>query len=71
MACKRKVKNTGDKRYGGPEYETLAALGSVCGVGDLDAVCRGHELCNAMGIDTIGAEVQPWPLPWNFAKRAF
>ena len=55
VACKRKVKNTGDKRYGGPEYETLAALGSVCGVGDLDAVCRGHELCNAMGIDTIGA----------------
>jgi aldehyde:ferredoxin oxidoreductase len=55
VACKRKVNNTKEKRYGGPEYETLAALGSLCGVGDLDAVCKGHEICNAMGIDTIGA----------------
>jgi aldehyde:ferredoxin oxidoreductase len=55
VACKRRVTNTTEKRYGGPEYETLAALGSMCGVGDLDAVCLGHELCNAMGLDTVGA----------------
>jgi len=55
VACKRKVNNIAEKRYGGPEYETLAALGSMCGVGDLDAVCLGHELCNAMGLDTVGA----------------
>lgn len=55
VACKRKVKNTTEKRYGGPEYETLAALGSMCGVGDLDAVCKGHERCNALGLDTVGA----------------
>ena len=33
--------------------ETLAALGSCCGVGDGVAVSKGHELCNAYGIDTI------------------
>lgn len=54
VACKRRVNNTEEKRYGGPEYETLAALGSMCGVGDLDAVCRGHERCNALGLDTVG-----------------
>jgi len=54
VACKRRVNNTNEKRYGGPEYETLAALGSMCGVGDLDAVCKGHERCNALGLDTVG-----------------
>jgi len=42
-----------DPRYGGPEYETLAALGSYCGVSDLAAICYANQLCNMMGIDTI------------------
>lgn len=42
-----------DPAYGGPEYETLAALGSNCGVGELDYVCLGNELCNRYSIDTI------------------
>jgi len=42
-----------DPRYGGPEYETLAALGSYCEVDDLAAVARANALCNAYGIDTI------------------
>jgi len=42
-----------DATYGGPEYETLAALGSNCGVDDLEAVVRGNALCNAYGLDTI------------------
>lgn len=42
-----------DPDYGGPEYETLAALGSNCGIGDLKAVCKGNELCNAFSLDTI------------------
>jgi len=46
-----------DSRYGGPEYETLAAFGSCCGVGDLDAVCKAHERCNALGLDTISTGV--------------
>ncbi len=44
-----------DPLYGGPEYETVATLGSYCGIGDLSAVCKGNELCNMYGIDTISA----------------
>jgi aldehyde:ferredoxin oxidoreductase len=39
--------------YGGPEYETIGALGSNCGVDDLRAISRANELCNAYGLDTI------------------
>ena len=42
-----------DPRYGGPEYETLAMLGSCCGIGDLVAVAKASELCNKYGMDTI------------------
>jgi aldehyde:ferredoxin oxidoreductase len=44
-----------ERRYGGPEYETLGALGSDCGVSDLPAICKANELCQRLGIDTIGA----------------
>jgi aldehyde:ferredoxin oxidoreductase len=43
--------------YGGPEYETLASLGSCCGIDDAVAISKGHELCNAYTIDTISAGV--------------
>jgi len=42
-----------DAAYGGPEYETLAALGSNCGIGNLKAIAKGNELCNAYSLDTI------------------
>jgi len=42
-----------DPRYGGPEYETVAAFGSYCGVDDLTAVAKANELCNRYGMDTI------------------
>src|SRR5439155_8125353 len=41
VACKREVevKELGvTPKYGGPEYETLAASGSLCGVKDLNAL---------------------------------
>jgi aldehyde:ferredoxin oxidoreductase len=41
--------------YGGPEYETLAAFGSDCGVNDLKAICKAHEISGAYGLDTISA----------------
>jgi len=44
-----------ERRYGGPEYESLGALGSDCGVSDLPAICKANELCQRYGIDTIGA----------------
>ena len=40
-------------RYGGPEYETLATMGSYCGVDDLEAVALANQLCNMYGMDTI------------------
>jgi aldehyde:ferredoxin oxidoreductase len=57
--CKRVVETEwqGHKvepRYGGPEYETCATLGSYCGVHDLPAIAYGNQLCNAYGLDTIG-----------------
>ena len=43
-----------DPAYGGPEYETVGAMGSVCGIGDLKVAARANQLCNANGLDTIG-----------------
>ena len=37
----------------GPEYETLAALGTLCLVDDQKAVAYANDLCNRYGIDTI------------------
>lgn len=42
-----------DPAYGGPEYETLAALGSNCGIDNLKAIAKGNELCAAYSLDTI------------------
>ncbi|MBN2054887.1 aldehyde ferredoxin oxidoreductase family protein, partial [bacterium] len=58
IACKRVVGIADgpfpvDPRYGGPEYETLAALGSLCGVRELAMVAKANELCAGYGIDTI------------------
>ncbi len=38
---------------GGPEYETVAAIGAGCGVTETEAVLKANELCNAYGLDTI------------------
>jgi len=37
----------------GPEYETLFALGSNCGVDDLDKIIEADRLCDDYGIDTV------------------
>jgi aldehyde:ferredoxin oxidoreductase len=37
----------------GPEYETAWALGSQCGVSDLDALIKASWMCNDLGVDTI------------------
>lgn len=37
----------------GPEYETLAALGGNCYIGDVKAVAKANYLCNLYGMDTI------------------
>lgn len=61
VACKRKAKSDGAYTvvpvYGGPEYETIGALGSICEVEDLEAILYANQLCNAYGLDTISAGV--------------
>jgi aldehyde:ferredoxin oxidoreductase len=58
VRCKRVVEVTDgpftvDPLYGGPEYETLSAMGSYCGVSDLAAISHANQLCNMYGMDTI------------------
>ncbi len=58
VRCKRRVflddkKYPLNKDFGGPEYETLAGLGSLCGIDNLPAIAHGNQLCNLLGLDTI------------------
>ena len=57
IRCKKVVRvrepYTVDPAYGGPEYETLAALGANCGIDDVKAIARAHYLCQANSLDTI------------------
>ncbi len=42
-------------RVPGPEYESLAMLGSACLIDDLDAIATANDLCNRLGLDSISA----------------
>ncbi|MBC7339544.1 MAG: aldehyde ferredoxin oxidoreductase family protein [Firmicutes bacterium] len=56
VGCKRRVRVEGPiwRAEGpGPEYETLAALGSLLEVDDLEAIAHANEICNRAGLDTI------------------
>ena len=44
-----------DSRYGGPEYETISALGTNLNITDLKAIAKGNEICNRYCMDTITA----------------
>lgn len=63
VACKREVEVTEgpyapiQSGYGGPEYENVAALGSLLLIGDLEAVSRENQMCNAYGLDAISTGV--------------
>lgn len=58
VRCGRLVEVTeGPFRTGGvvegPEYETVAAMGSLCMVDNLEAISKANELCNRLGLDTM------------------
>lgn len=60
--CKRVVEVTDEgmtvsRRYGGPEYETISAFGSNCGIGDIKAVAKANEICDRYTVDTISAGI--------------
>ena len=56
IACGR-LTRVDDPVYGGqgegPEYETIAALGSGCGLDSMAAVAKANYVCNELGLDTI------------------
>jgi len=37
----------------GPEYETTWSLGAACGIDDLNAITKAHNVCDELGIDPI------------------
>jgi aldehyde:ferredoxin oxidoreductase len=57
VRCKKVVKMEQpyqiDPKYGGIEYESIAALGADCGVDDLALLSKVNERCNALALDTI------------------
>ena len=71
--------------YGGPQYETVAGLGSLVMNTNPAAIAKAHELCNRYGIDTMSTgECIAWamecwergidlgrPLPWGDVETIF
>ncbi len=60
VGCGRKIPNSVGKPAGladvtGPEYECLAALGTMCMVSDIRKVAAATDLCNRLGMDAISA----------------
>lgn len=55
IACGRETRAPGYQleKVDGPEYETVAALGSLLMIDNLEAVIMANHLCNLYGMDTI------------------
>ena len=41
------------KEVGGPEYESIWALGPQCGINNLEWITEANHQCNLLGLDTI------------------
>ncbi len=41
------------RKVGGPEYESIWALGPQCGINDLEWITLANDRCNHLGLDTI------------------
>lgn len=54
IACGRMTRADGEEG-GGPEFETVWALGAQCGVSRLEDIAKANYICNRLGIDTISA----------------
>ncbi|MGD9396046.1 MAG: aldehyde ferredoxin oxidoreductase family protein [Candidatus Thorarchaeota archaeon] len=52
IGCGRVSLIKGEK-VGGPEYESLWALGPQCGINDLEWIVTANDRCNHLGLDTI------------------
>ncbi|MBN2228030.1 MAG: aldehyde ferredoxin oxidoreductase family protein [Candidatus Thorarchaeota archaeon] len=52
IGCGRMSRIQG-RTVGGPEFESIWALGPQCGINNLEWIALANEKCNHMGIDTI------------------
>jgi len=61
LRCRRVVETKGEfsssREYAGPQYETVAALGSLLLNPEPDVICHANQLCDAYGLDTISVGV--------------
>ncbi|MBI5375933.1 MAG: aldehyde ferredoxin oxidoreductase family protein [Candidatus Schekmanbacteria bacterium] len=60
LGCGRvtRVKEEGFEGTGeGPEYETIYAFGSTCGIDNINAVAKANYICNELGMDSISVGV--------------
>ena len=64
IACSRIVRTEGEGdaenspgMLRGPEYETVYAFGSNCGISDPDTIIKANYLCEEYGLDTISCGV--------------
>jgi aldehyde:ferredoxin oxidoreductase len=55
IGCSKVTRPVDGKLLEGPEYETIYAVGSNCGIADQDAIIRMSWVCDEYGIDTISA----------------
>ena len=77
IACKHTYMDP-ERRYitSSLEYETIALLGSNCGIDDLDAIARMDRLCDEVGVDTmemgaaIGVAMEAGQLSFGDARGA-
>ena len=56
VACGRVTKTTKPPYQvegEGPEYETVWSMGAMCGIDDLEAIAKAHNICDDLGIDPI------------------
>lgn len=52
IGCGR-ISRVHGKDVGGPEYESIWALGPQCGINDLEWIAEANHKCNLLGMDTI------------------
>ncbi len=52
IGCGR-ISQVHGEEMGGPEYESIWALGPQCGINDLEWIAMANHRCNLLGIDTI------------------
>ncbi|MFX1512712.1 MAG: aldehyde ferredoxin oxidoreductase family protein [Promethearchaeota archaeon] len=53
LACAKIISDFTEHPVPVPEYETLAMLGSNCGIDNLETIISANDLCNQLGLDTI------------------